>query len=837
MARRSNLSQRLILWIAVMLALPLLAGLLFIVVINPNDYKPDVVAALQNATGRRVTINGNLAVGFGLSPTILITNIHLANPPGFSRDDMATIGTLSVKVSLPSLVFGKLHIKKLNLTDANVQIETNPLGQTNTKFSAANPPQPADSAPQSPERTSNQAAEPVANPLDKIQIDEIGVFSGRFTRRDDVAGQRHELLINRAVLHAVGDEQRLNTQGDIVYDHVPLTFKMETGALGRLFGQNIGPVDWPLRVHAQSGASELTVHGTLADPLGGHGYQMSVEGAVNDLSEIGPLLGITLPAVHDLRASFQVRDNDGVPEFSSLLIRSGASDLSTYADGLTVDHLVLSAPEMNQPMHGELVGQFGTQPVLATLDLGAPQGLIIAALRGGTKPSNASQVLPIKIDAQIAGGHLAVQGQIDHPTTLSGLNATIDVQVPDLTKFSALAGQRLPALTNLSFNVRVTDRDGGLTQGVALHNLAFNGSLGDVAGDLEIGLKPHLLLKGALSGKRLDMDALQVANERAIASAPSAGAEAKATEMRAVAPSRFVIPDEPIDFAPLSAFDADLRLAMGEIHSGGVLYRDLVGHVVLDHGKLVVDQFAATLPGGKLKLSLSVDSLALPPAMSVVMSAPGMALKPLLMAFHQPDDVIGTVEVGADLSAAGRTPHAIAASLSGKFGLAMVDGELDNRILGTSLNQVLRAARLPVDALVGGSGGNRTKLRCVAVRIDSVRGLASVNNLVLQTSTAQLQGAGTVNLTDESLSLRLRPALRSSGVPVVVPVRVTGSLTAPIASLDASGAAQGVLSGVAGLAGGLANLARNPAAALAASDSDPCGPGLAAARAAQPATN
>jgi uncharacterized protein involved in outer membrane biogenesis len=823
--RQRTLAKRILLVLSAVIALPLLAGLLAIVLINPNDYKPQVVAALQSATGRKVSIGGAISVGFGFSPTVTLRDVHLANPPGFSRDDMAIVGSLETEVSLTSLVFGKIHISQLDISDADVQIETNPLGQTNTQFGPAKP----GNAGANP--AANAAAKPSANPMDQLQIDEIGIFGGRFATRDDVKGTRHELVINRTVLRTIGADQTLSVAGDIAYDRTPLAFSLETGALGRLFGQDVGPQDWPVRARGQSGNSQFSVQGTLRDPLAGRGYRISVEAAVDDLSRLSPLLSAALPPVHDLRLSVEIRDQDGVPQFSSLLVRSGRSDLTAYADGLSLDHLVLSAPSMDQPMHGELVGQFGNQPLQASLDIGAPQSLVTAALLGASKVSGADQRLPMAINAQIAGAKFEVKGQLAQPTALAGLDARVDVQIPDLTAFSALAGRKLPALSNLAFNVQVTDRAGGLAQGVTLHNIAFSGSPGDVAGDLDIALKPRLALVGNVSGKRLDLDALQLASDKASA---ASNAQPPAPQRQTVA-TRFVIPDTVIDFSPLTSLDADLTLAMGDVRSGGVDYRDIAGHAVLSNGKLVIDPFAATLPGGKLELKLSLDSLALPPAMGVVLSAPGLALKPLLTAFHQPDDVTGTVEIGADLTAAGRTPRAIAASLSGKLGVAMVDGELDNRLLGGPLNEVLRAARLPSDVLVGGSGGNRTRLRCVALRMDAVRGLANLSTLVLQTSAAQLQGSGMINLADETLALRLRPALRTGGPVVVIPVRASGTLAAPVVTLDASGAAQGVVSSVTG---GLSGLVRNPigTAGSALSDNDPCGPGLAAARAAQPAT-
>jgi uncharacterized protein involved in outer membrane biogenesis len=151
----------------------------------------------------------------------------------------------------------------------------------------------------------------------------------------------------------------------------------------------------------------------------------------------------------------------------------------------------------------------------------------------------------------------------------------------------------------------------------------------------------------------------------------------------------------------------------------------------------------------------------------------------------------------------------------------MADGELDNRLLGLLLGELLRAAKLPVDVV--GLAGARTRVHCLAARIDARDGIATVGTLVLDAGKLLLEGGGTVNLRDEGLSLRLRPLLRV-GAPVVVPVRVGGTFAAPKFGSDAGG----VAGGLAGLAAGLlAGRGKSPGER----GGDACPAALAAARA------
>jgi uncharacterized protein involved in outer membrane biogenesis len=203
-----------------------------------------------------------------------------------------------------------------------------------------------------------------------------------------------------------------------------------------------------------------------------------------------------------------------------------------------------------------------------------------------------------------------------------------------------------------------------------------------------------------------------------------------------------------------------------------------------------------------------------------------------------PDDATGSVELMADLSGAGTTPHALAASLTGKFGLVMTGGEIDNHLLGRFAD-IIRVARLPNDILVGNLAG-RTKVRCFAMRADIMRGVGTVSPFVLDTNRTLIQGAGGFNLNDETLAMKLRPMVRSTGVGLVVPVKVTGNFQQLTTTLDAGAALEGATIGLVGnVASGLASLAQRPFGTIANAltgerGGDACGPAIITARGARP---
>jgi uncharacterized protein involved in outer membrane biogenesis len=230
--------------------------------------------------------------------------------------------------------------------------------------------------------------------------------------------------------------------------------------------------------------------------------------------------------------------------------------------------------------------------------------------------------------------------------------------------------------------------------------------------------------------------------------------------------------------------------------------------------------------------TLTVDAAQSSPPVHVVLHAPGLALKPILAATHQPAYATGNLEIYADLSGTGDTPHAIASSLSGSLGLAMAGGTLDNRLMGNLLGKVMDS--LNVLNLVGKGGSS--DLRCFGMRMDAQRGIGTIKALALSSSLLTMSGAGTVNLGSETLAMALRPQARIAGTGLVIPLTVTGPIRDPVvkmndlhtAEANAGTVAGAVIGGATGLGivGGLLGADK----LLGGGSTDVCPAALAAAR-------
>ena len=159
--------------------------------------------------------------------------------------------------------------------------------------------------------------------------------------------------------------------------------------------------------------------------------------------------------------------------------------------------------------------------------------------------------------------------------------------------------------------------------------------------------------------------------------------------------------------------------------------------------------------------------------MTLRLNAPALALRPVARRRSASRSICrGNMEVHADLSGAGATPHAIVAGLNGTLGVAIANGTVDNRLLGSTLGSVLR----DVNALDLVGRGGTSQLQCFAARLDARNGIGTVQTAGADFIAADAWMAAARSIwATETLDLRLRPQGRVAATAVVVPLRVTGS--------------------------------------------------------------
>jgi AsmA protein len=454
----------------------------------------------------------------------------------------------------------------------------------------------------------------------------------------------------------------------------------------------------------------------------------------------------------------------------------GAADLSVLRPGLRIERVALVADRLDQPASLDAAGAIGGLPWRIAGSGPAPAAL--AAGQGG----------PFRIEAALGEARLIASGT----AAADRIAAEATLTAPALAPLGAALGTALPPVTGLSLAARIAAAADGP---VRITALTLRADQAEAAGELTLAPGPRPRIEGALTVARLDLDALNPPGAAASAPAPAARRDR-------------LIPDTPLPLAALAEAEGDLRLTLTALRSGGQDYGPVAGRAVLADGRLLLDPLSLGLPGGVLagRVEAQADGRI---AIRLAHQGAGLDIARLLpFAGMAAGSTRGNLELDLDVAGQGRDVRAVAASLSGHLGLALVGGQVDNALLQRLGTEIAR--------LFGVQSGGVTPVSCLALRAPAADGVLRTEVMLVETALGTVAGAGQVGLGTEQIALRLLPRLAFAGISVAAPVLVGGTLAAPRIGLDPQGAGAAV-----------ADLLQRRGGAAAAPD---CATALAAAR-------
>lgn len=791
-SRSRRVCQWVIAGLLVILFVPVLAAGVLIARFDPNRYAPALIAAVDHATGRQLTLNGPITVKLSLTPVIAASDISLSNPPGFADPQMLTLRGVEAKIDLLALLSHRLDILQLVLVTPHIVLERDSKGAANWDF-APPPTLPSGGTtgglPSMPGRAGGY----------KIALEAVKISDGLLTVKE--AGTAAPVTIALPTLIGTANSLAapLHLTAKAMLGTTPFSAAGVVGPITQFSSAGTGP--WPVDMAFKLGSATGTIRGKFGRPRTVRGYDLTVNANIPELEALsgalpaGVLHGMTLPALHGLAATARIVDqNSTIPAIDGLSIKAGRSDLSGLRPGLVLNNLDIEMASLDQPISIQASGRLGNSPLTLTGHFGAPQALLNPALLPASMPPQGSY--PVSAAFQLGDATLTVRGAIATPETLAGAALALNGTIPDLSAFSPLVGRPLPAWKHIAVQTTVIDPGGlGLRNAAGLDGLVVtmdNAAFGGAA-SLYFGAQPRLQL--ALKFSQVNVDALQAAMPPPAASTATTPSPAPAS-----APAT-VIPDTKLPLALLKRASADIQISADTLIWNQAIFSALQAHGVLRGGVLSVSPITGQLPGGAVTASATLDATKEPAVASMKVNAPALALSPFLHAFGLPGTAEGTVQAQFSATGSGDTPHALAATLNGQLGLAMVNGIVDGAVLDRLFGTALRMVGLPVGLAVA---QGPVAVRCAALAMDATNGIGTIRALTLDSNRLFLQGGGNIDFGHETLGVILRPQMRVAGTDIGVPVEIGGSFAAPATAVPPLSAIQAAAAGAAGLSTSLA---------------------------------
>jgi len=107
------------------------AAIILPLVVDPNDFKDEIAAAVESQTGRTLSMEGDISLsvfpwlGLDMGP------VSLSNAAGFSDQPFASMDAVQVRIKLLPLLSKQVEMDTVVLRGLHVSLETDKTGKTN----------------------------------------------------------------------------------------------------------------------------------------------------------------------------------------------------------------------------------------------------------------------------------------------------------------------------------------------------------------------------------------------------------------------------------------------------------------------------------------------------------------------------------------------------------------------------------------------------------------------------------------------------------------------------------------------------------------------------------
>ncbi len=189
-----------------LLAIIIIAIAAFVFTFDPNDYKAQLTQAVEQQTGRTLSIEGDISLSLFPWIGLEVGKLTLSNAQGFSKNDFARIDQLDIKVKVLPLLKRDIVVHKIRLHGLSASLETHKDGKTNWQ-DLAQSADTGDTEIKDEKETSGQPA-----------------LAGLLVNGIELVGANIQWIDDQSGTHAAISDLNLET-GNIQFDTwVPLTF-------------------------------------------------------------------------------------------------------------------------------------------------------------------------------------------------------------------------------------------------------------------------------------------------------------------------------------------------------------------------------------------------------------------------------------------------------------------------------------------------------------------------------------------------------------------------------------------------------------------------------------
>jgi uncharacterized protein involved in outer membrane biogenesis len=235
-----------------------------------NKFKPRIIQAVRETTGRELILGGDIKFELGLAPGLSVENVSFQNADWGSQADVARVKRFEVQVAILPLIWGDIQIKHFILVEPDILLETNPAGDINVEFP-----------------TSKKQQTPAAKKPGLI-VNEVQIINGRLTYKDGVSNDSYALRIDRfsAFAASMKDPVTVDFRGAFNKKSFEIHATLEP-----LFNAIRTAEPLSIDLTAKTKDTTVNIEGLVRDPVAGKGLDCKLTAAGSSILNITDFTG------------------------------------------------------------------------------------------------------------------------------------------------------------------------------------------------------------------------------------------------------------------------------------------------------------------------------------------------------------------------------------------------------------------------------------------------------------------------------------------------------------------------------------------------------------------
>ena len=772
-----------------------------------NRLKPEIVRAVTDATGRELTLGGDIKLDIGLAPALVVTEVKFANTAWGSQPLMLKADRLQARLRLLPLLRRDVELERIALVGLDLFLETDAVGRGNWDFEGA-------------------AGRGKSLPVDMhVDVTNVSIENLNFAFRDGKTGSttRFTLAGLDAVKNPSADGLTVDIKGTV--NGQPAEISGKIGLLRNLGGGE----PFPLDLTGEVSGAKLNLAGSIGDPRNLREIDLNVHASGANLAGVGGALAIGLPATDAFTVAGRLK---GSPE--RLTLEDAAGNLSRGSVTLNVQGNVGDVVSLTD-MRLDLTGSGNDLAELGRIiDVALPQTGPFTVKGRLTGSAKALSLTEAQGSASRESLKVRAHGKIKDLLAFSGMDLEVTASGKDLAELARIIDVRLPRtgpfavkgrLTGSTKALSLTEAQGSVSReslrvsatGKVKDLLSFSGmdlkvtaagrEFADI-GTLITTKLPELGsfdLSGRLTGspKSLGLEGLYavlgksdfrgsakvefrqrprvtlVLESGLVDFTPlmrKAREEDKLVEKEGR--DRRLFADDPLPVDLLKKVDADLTLSARRIQArdAGLEFGRLT--LMLNGSELSIDTLEAVYEGAQISGDAHFYPGS-PPTIITKFLVQNFDLGGFLRETGASDQVEGHIDIAADLKSAGESVHSLMANLNGTAGAVMGKGYFSKYLDLIAMD--LSRKVIPF----WGSNKEAGRVKCGVVEFDIKNGLATSQAFAFDTKLTILTGEGEINLDTEQLNFLLAPKPKDPSLfSLATKLRVGGTIQDPTVRPD-----------------------------------------------------